>query len=97
MSYQDTKYDRYVKYDSDCVISFPPDPITSPTSTSLFKLTLSAIHSRLPTLSARVAAWAGCKVKLAVKGLEGRHFYSRTNFKLKRDAALAEWRQLLSA
>ena len=26
-----------------------------------------------------------------------RHFYSRTNFKLNRAAALAEWRQLLSA
>ena len=26
-----------------------------------------------------------------------RHLYSRTNFKLNRDAALAEWRQLLSA
>jgi putative transposase len=27
----------------------------------------------------------------------GRHLYSRTNFKLNRAAALAEWRQLLSA
>ena len=27
----------------------------------------------------------------------GRHLYSCTNFKLKRAAALAEWRQLLSA
>ena len=27
----------------------------------------------------------------------GRHLFSRTNFKLKRAAALAEWRQLLSA
>jgi hypothetical protein len=26
-----------------------------------------------------------------------RHLYSRTNFKLNRAAALAEWRQLLSA
>ena len=26
-----------------------------------------------------------------------RHLYSRTNFKLNRTAALAEWRQLLSA
>ena len=30
-------------------------------------------------------------------GLQERHFYSRTNFKLNRAAALAEWRQLLSA
>ena len=28
---------------------------------------------------------------------EGRHLYSRTNFKLNRAAALAEWRQLLGA
>ena len=30
-------------------------------------------------------------------GLQERHLYSRTNFKLTRAAALAEWRQLLSA
>ena len=30
-------------------------------------------------------------------GLQERHLYSRTNFKLNRAAALAEWRQLLSA
>ena len=29
--------------------------------------------------------------------LNERHFYSRDNFKLSRTAALAEWRQLLSA
>jgi len=29
--------------------------------------------------------------------LFGCHLYSRTNFKLNRTAALAEWRQLLSA
>tara|TARA_B110000977_G_scaffold47341_1_gene64357 strand:+ start:1304 stop:1516 length:213 start_codon:yes stop_codon:yes gene_type:complete len=30
-------------------------------------------------------------------GLQERHFYLRTNFKLNRAAALVEWRQLLSA
>jgi len=30
-------------------------------------------------------------------GLQERHFYSRDNFKLNRNAALTEWRQLLSA
>jgi hypothetical protein len=30
-------------------------------------------------------------------GLQDHRFYSRTNFKLNRAAALAEWRQLLSA
>ena len=30
-------------------------------------------------------------------GLQERHLYSYTNFKLNRAAALAEWRQLLSA
>jgi putative transposase len=28
---------------------------------------------------------------------QGRHLYSRTNFKLNRTAAIAEWRRLLSA
>ena len=28
---------------------------------------------------------------------EGRHLYSRTNFKLNRAAAIGEWRRLLSA
>jgi putative transposase len=32
-----------------------------------------------------------------VRGLQERHLYSRTYFKLNRAAALAEWRQLLSA
>ncbi|MFQ3302495.1 MAG: putative transposase, partial [Planktomarina sp.] len=35
--------------------------------------------------------YVGCE------GLQERHLYSRTNFKLNRAAALAEWRQLLSA
>ena len=35
--------------------------------------------------------YVGCE------GLQEHHLYSRTNFKLNRDAALAEWRQLLSA
>jgi putative transposase len=30
-------------------------------------------------------------------GLQERHLYSRANFKLNRAAALAAWRQLLSA
>ena len=30
-------------------------------------------------------------------GVEERHLHSRLNFKLNRAAALAEWRQLLSA
>ena len=30
-------------------------------------------------------------------GLQERHLYSRTNFKLNRAAALAKWRQLLFA
>jgi hypothetical protein len=30
-------------------------------------------------------------------GLQERYLYSRINFKLNRAAALAEWRQLLSA
>ena len=40
---------------------------------------------------------AGCRVRLAVRGVPERHFYSRTNYKLNRAAALTEWRQLLSA
>jgi hypothetical protein len=42
-------------------------------------------------------ACVGCKVRLAVRGIQERHLYSRTNFKLNRAAALAEWHQLLSA
>ena len=38
-----------------------------------------------------VWGYVGCE------GLQERHRYSRTNFKLNRAAALAEWRQLLSA
>ena len=40
---------------------------------------------------------SGCGVRLAVRGVQERHFYSRINFKLNRAAAVAEWRQLLSA
>jgi len=38
-----------------------------------------------------VSGFDGCE------GPQERHLYSRTNFKLNRAAALAEWRQLLSA
>jgi len=38
-----------------------------------------------------VWGWVGCD------GLQERHLYPRINFKLNRAAALAEWRQLLSA
>ena len=48
-------------------------------------------------LSAKGATGAGCGVRMAVRGLQERHLYSRTNFKLNRAAALAELRQLLSA
>jgi len=34
---------------------------------------------------------------ISVVADQERHLYSCTNFKLKRAAALAEWRQLLSA
>ena len=34
---------------------------------------------------------------MAVRGLQDHRFYSRINFKLNHAAALAEWRQLLSA
>jgi hypothetical protein len=55
-----------------------------------------AIPRFSPLHSIKGATGTGCKVKLAVRGLQERHLYSRTNFKLNRDAALAEWRQLLS-
>ena len=48
-------------------------------------------------LFAEGATQAGCGVRLAVRGVQERHFYSRINFKLNRAAAVAEWRQLLSA
>lgn len=35
--------------------------------------------------------YVGCE------GLQEHHLYSRTNFKLNRDATLAEWRQLVDA
>jgi len=38
-----------------------------------------------------VRGYVGCE------GLQDGHLYSRTNFKLNRATALAEWRQLLSA
>jgi len=69
-------------------------------------LHLSASALRQPTCntalldhlwSAKGATGAGCGVRLAVRGLQERHLDSRTNFKLNRAAALAEWRQLLSA
>ena len=46
---------------------------------------------------AKGATGAGCGVRLTVWGCQERHLYSRTNFKLNRAAALAAWRQLLSA
>ena len=48
-------------------------------------------------LFAEGATQAGCGVRLAVRGVQDRHLYSRINFKLNRAAALTEWRQLLSA
>ena len=50
-----------------------------------------------PLWSAKGATRAGCGVRMSVWGLQERHLYSRTNFKLNRAAALAEWRQLLCA
>ena len=50
-----------------------------------------------PLWPAKGATGAGCGVRLAVWGLQERHLYLRINFKLNRAAALAEWRQLLSA
>ena len=47
--------------------------------------------------TAEGATQAGCGVRLVVRGVQERHFYSRDNFKLNRTAALTEWRQLLSA
>jgi hypothetical protein len=48
-------------------------------------------------LFAEGATQAGCGVRLAVRGVQDRHLYSRINFKLNRTVVLAEWRQLLSA
>jgi hypothetical protein len=56
-----------------------------------------AYTQRLSLSCAINAAGAGCKVRLAVRGLQERHLYSSTHFKLNRAAALVEWRQLLSA
>ena len=39
----------------------------------------------------------GVRLVWVCSGLQERHLYSRTHFKLNRDAALAEGRQLLSA
>jgi hypothetical protein len=57
----------------------------------------AAICLLRPLWSARGATQAGCGFRLAVRGVQERHFYSRDNFKLNRTAALTEWRQLLSA
>ena len=43
------------------------------------------------------ARGAGCGVLMAVWACRNATLYSHTNFKLNRAAALAEWRQLLSA
>ena len=40
---------------------------------------------------------AGCGVRLACRGLQERHFYSRDNFKLNRAAALAERPSIIDA
>ena len=48
-------------------------------------------------LFAEGARQAAFGIRLAVRGVQERHLYSRDNFKLNRTAALAEWRQLLSA
>ena len=48
-------------------------------------------------LFAEGATQAGCGVRLAVRGVQDRHLYSRIYFKLNRTVVLAEWRQLLSA
>jgi hypothetical protein len=58
---------------------------------------MGAIPRFSPLDSAIGTTCAVCKVRLAVRDLHERHLYSRTNFKLNRAAALAEWRQLLSA
>jgi hypothetical protein len=58
---------------------------------------MMAIPRFSPLHSAIGTTCAGCRVRLAVRSLEECHLYSRTNFKLDRAAALAEWRQLLSA
>ena len=55
------------------------------------------IHLSRPLWLAKGATGAGGGVRLDVWWLQERHRYSRTNFKLNRAAALAEWRQLLSA
>jgi hypothetical protein len=51
VSYFDTKHDRYDKHDSGCAMSFPLDRITNSLSICLFKLTLSADHTRLEFMS----------------------------------------------
>ena len=47
--------------------------------------------------SAKGTTGAGWEGYVGCEGLHEHHLYSRTNFKLNRAAALAEWRQLLSA
>ena len=59
----------------------PPNPIT-------------LIGHSLSPLKAQQGLGVGL---VGCEGLQEHHLYSRTNFKLNRAAALAEWRQLLSA
>ncbi len=57
----------------------------------------AAICLLAPLSSAAGATQAGCGVEAIRERLQERHFYSCDNFQLNRAAALAEWRQLLSA
>jgi hypothetical protein len=52
---------------------------------------------RFAQRSAKGATGVGCGIRFSVWGVQERHLYSRTNFKPNRAAALAGWRQLLSA
>jgi hypothetical protein len=54
-------------------------------------------HALYPFYSVKGTTCAGFRVRLAGSSLQERHLYSRTDFKLNRAAALAEWCQLLSA
>ena len=57
----------------------------------------AAIFLLVPLWFTEGAKKAELGVRLAVWGLQERHFYSPDNYKLNRTAALTEWRQLLSA
>jgi len=60
-----------------------------------FKTSPEVIHLATPARYSRNCGWVwGCVERV---GLRERHLYSRTNLKLNRAAALAEWRQVLSA